>query len=78
MRTPRPALEIERPNDVWAPLDLPVDRLVELDLGCGKGGFTCALAARWPERLVLGADWPARPPPPGWTISASCGSRRGA
>jgi tRNA (guanine-N7-)-methyltransferase len=56
MRTPRPALEIERPNDVWAPLDLPVDRLVELDLGCGKGGFTCALAARWPERLVLGAD----------------------
>ena len=29
---------------------------VELDLGCGKGGFLLALAARYPSRLVIGAD----------------------
>lgn len=29
---------------------------IELDLGCGKGGFTLELAERYPERLVLGAD----------------------
>lgn len=28
----------------------------ELDLGCGKGRFTLDLAARYPERTVLGAD----------------------
>ncbi|MFT5129313.1 MAG: tRNA (guanine-N7-)-methyltransferase [Rhodothermales bacterium] len=28
----------------------------ELDLGCGKGGFLLQLAARYPERLILGAD----------------------
>jgi tRNA (guanine-N7-)-methyltransferase len=49
-------LQIEPWNGVWALLDFPVGRSVELDLGCGKGGFTCALAARYPERVVLGAD----------------------
>ena len=29
---------------------------IELDLGCGKGGFTLELAARYPDRLVLGTD----------------------
>ena len=29
---------------------------VELDMGCGKGRFTLDLAARYPERFVLGAD----------------------
>lgn len=29
---------------------------IELDLGCGKGAFTIALAERYPERLILGAD----------------------
>ena len=29
---------------------------IELDLGCGKGGFLLALAARFPSRLVIGAD----------------------
>jgi len=28
----------------------------ELDLGCGKGGFLLALAARYPNRQVIGAD----------------------
>ncbi len=31
-------------------------RPLELDLGCGKGRFTLELAARFPERLVLGSD----------------------
>ncbi len=30
--------------------------LVELDLGCGKGGFLISLALLYPDRLVLGAD----------------------
>ena len=29
---------------------------IELDLGCGKGGLTLAMAARFPDRLILGAD----------------------
>ncbi|MCI5779404.1 MAG: methyltransferase domain-containing protein [Lentisphaeria bacterium] len=29
---------------------------VELDLGCGSGGFTAALAARYPESAVVAAD----------------------
>ncbi len=29
---------------------------VELDLGCGVGSFTTALAKKFPERLVFGAD----------------------
>lgn len=35
---------------------LSPDRLVELDLGCGKGLFTVELAQRYPERMVLAAD----------------------
>lgn len=30
--------------------------IVELDMGCGRGGFTLALARRYPDRLVLGSD----------------------
>lgn len=36
------------------PLAFP-EQYVELDMGCGKGSFTLALAQRYPERLV----WPA-------------------
>lgn len=36
--------------------DLPDDKIVELDLGCGKGGFTVALANRYPDRFILAAD----------------------
>lgn len=32
------------------------DSVVELDLGCGKGRFTAALARRYPERVVLAND----------------------
>lgn len=31
-------------------------RLVELDMGCGKGGFLLDLAERFPKRVVLGSD----------------------
>jgi len=29
---------------------------IELDMGCGKGGFLLALAERYPDRLILGSD----------------------
>ncbi len=37
------------------PLSSP-EQFVELDMGCGKGGFTLALAQRYPERLILASD----------------------
>ncbi|HOG49013.1 MAG TPA: methyltransferase domain-containing protein [Lentisphaeria bacterium] len=42
---------------LWEPpVDGNPDRQVELDMGCGKGRFTLALAERYPERLILGSD----------------------
>lgn len=35
---------------------VPAAARVELDMGCGKGRFTLALAQRYPERVVLGSD----------------------
>ncbi len=32
------------------------DEFVELDMGCGKGGFTIDLAQLYPNRSILGAD----------------------
>ena len=50
-------------HNLSAVYTLPADVLanpdaldVELDLGCGKGGFTVALAERFPERFILAAD----------------------
>ncbi|MCF6177184.1 MAG: hypothetical protein L3J71_15620 [Victivallaceae bacterium] len=37
-------------------IDFQAAEQVELDLGCGCGSFTTALAARYPERLILAAD----------------------
>lgn len=37
-------------------LELPHDRIIELDLGCGNGRFSEEMAARFPERLFLAAD----------------------
>ena len=37
-------------------LELDPARKNELDLGCGSGSFTAALAARYPERHVIAAD----------------------
>ena len=36
--------------------ELPPGKKVELDLGCGKGGFTAAMAEAFPDRLILAAD----------------------
>ncbi|NMA45935.1 MAG: methyltransferase domain-containing protein [Lentisphaerae bacterium] len=35
---------------------VPSAAQVELDMGCGKGRFTLALAQRYPERVILGSD----------------------
>ncbi len=35
-------------------------RPVEVDLGCGKGGFTCALALQFPHINFLGVDYADR------------------
>lgn len=37
-------------------LDVPQDQVTELDMGCGAGSFTVALAARYPERKIFAAD----------------------
>ena len=29
---------------------------IELDLGCGKGGYLLELARCFPDRLIIGAD----------------------
>ncbi len=46
-------------TNTWAVHELPAafaGRPVELDMGCGKGSFTLALAQRYPERLILAND----------------------
>ena len=35
---------------------LPAGKHVELDMGCGAGSFTVALAAKYPEYEVIAAD----------------------
>ena len=37
-------------------LELDPGVVCELDMGCGSGSFTAALAARYPERRILAAD----------------------
>jgi len=47
--------EIEMLTGEYRKLELPKGR-VELDLGCGKGSFTSALAELYPESHILAAD----------------------
>ena len=35
---------------------LPDGRMIELDLGCGKGDFSAALSRTFPDRFILAAD----------------------
>ena len=37
-------------------LDVDPDAVNELDLGCGSGSFTAALAGKYPDRHILAAD----------------------
>ncbi len=37
-------------------IDLPPEKLIEVDMGCGKGSFSTLLAHRYPERLIISAD----------------------
>ena len=47
-------------NGEYACLDkffeLPENKTIELDLGCGKGSFSTALATRDPDSIILSAD----------------------
>ena len=43
-------------TDAYTDVKIPADSIVELDLGCGKGGFTTALAKKYPDRLIFAAD----------------------
>ncbi len=47
---------IEILTDCYVNLDIPSDKFIELDLGCGKGAFTTALAEKYPERLIYAVD----------------------
>ncbi len=42
--------------NTWQILTLPKDKVIELDMGCGKGRFTAELARRYPDRMVLAND----------------------
>ena len=41
---------------VYERLAMPQDKVCELDLGCGTGSFSVALAASYPERFIICAD----------------------
>jgi tRNA (guanine-N7-)-methyltransferase len=43
-------------TDVYTNINVPDSCIVELDLGCGKGAFTTALAEKYPRRLIYAAD----------------------
>lgn len=37
-------------------ISLPDEKIIELDLGCGKGTFSTLLAKKYPGRLILATD----------------------
>ena len=60
MKNNKEDLQIFNLNGEYACLDkffeLPESKTIELDLGCGKGSFSTALASRYPESMILAAD----------------------
>ena len=46
---------IESLINEYRQLDLP-SGIIELDMGCGKGGFSMALARQYPDRLLISSD----------------------
>ena len=49
-------VDIEVITNEYRRIELPAGRPVELDMGCGKGGFLIELARRKPDRLIVGVD----------------------
>ncbi|MCP4179037.1 MAG: methyltransferase domain-containing protein [bacterium] len=47
---------IELIAEKYSLVNIPKDKVVELDLGCGKGSFTTKLAEKYPERLIYAVD----------------------
>ncbi|HJO93655.1 MAG TPA: methyltransferase domain-containing protein [Victivallales bacterium] len=47
---------IELIAERYSLINIPKNKVVELDLGCGKGSFTTKLAKKYPERLVFAVD----------------------
>jgi tRNA (guanine-N7-)-methyltransferase len=43
-------------TDMYANIEVPENTVVEMDLGCGKGAFTTALAEKYPNRLIYAVD----------------------
>ncbi len=48
--------DIKMMADVYNLLEVPEDKFVELDLGCGKGRFTVELAQMYPDRFIIAVD----------------------
>jgi tRNA (guanine-N7-)-methyltransferase len=48
--------QINMLTEVYTNINIPDGYVVELDLGCGKGAFTTALAEKYPTRLIYAAD----------------------
>lgn len=48
---------IENLNNEYRQIELPQDgTFIELDMGCGKGKYSLALAREFPDRLILASD----------------------
>lgn len=43
-------------NKDFKNIDIPQDKFIELDMGCGKGSFTSKLAKKYPDHQLIAAD----------------------
>ncbi|HBM15532.1 MAG TPA: hypothetical protein DD381_04195 [Lentisphaeria bacterium] len=47
---------IEILSDKLQKLECPKEKILELDLGCGKGNFSTELAQKYPDRIIISTD----------------------